>query len=221
MFAQQRYHHRPAFDFAASECAWSNWLRHSKPTRRSRAAPGETAVPGESMTSLGTGHGRRTRRAKRVPFSGNEPDRGVRLYVQDVEGGTPKAITPEGMHATAFLVSHDGQSVAGIGPDQLGYIYPTAEGDGRPIRGMEMGEQPIAWSQDGLSLFIYRPRALPAKISRLDLASGRKTPMEQLMPGDHAGVETIGPILLTSDGKTCVCGYHMTLSGLYVVEGLK
>src|SRR5712664_4088454 len=77
-----------------------------------RAAPGETAVPGESMTSLGTGHGRRTRRAKRVPFSGNEPDRCVRLYVQDVEGGTPKAITPEGMHATAFLVSHDGQSVA-------------------------------------------------------------------------------------------------------------
>ena len=103
-----------------------------------RAAPGETAVPGESMTSLGTGHGRRTRRAKRVPFSGNEPDRGVRLYVQDVEGGTPRAITPERMHASAFLVSPDGQSVAGIGPDQLGYTYPTAGGDGHPIRGMEM-----------------------------------------------------------------------------------
>lgn len=46
--------------------------------------------------------------------------------------------------------------------------------------------------QDGLSLFIYRPGELPSKISRLDLASGRKTPMEQLMPGDPAGVETIG-----------------------------
>jgi len=44
-------------------------------------------------------------------FSGNEPDRGVRLYVQEVEGGTPKAITPEGMHASAFLVSPGGQSV--------------------------------------------------------------------------------------------------------------
>jgi len=133
-----------------------------------RAAPGETAVPGESMTSLGTGHGRRTRRAKRVPFSGNEPDRGVRLYVQDVEGGTPKAITPEGMHATAFLVSHDGQSVAGIGPDQLGYIYPAAEGDGRPIRGMEMGEQPIAWSQDG-AFTLHLP---PRRASGQNLAAG-------------------------------------------------
>jgi dipeptidyl aminopeptidase/acylaminoacyl peptidase len=56
---------------------------------------------------------------KRVLFSGNEPDRGVRLYVQDVEGGTPRAITPDGMHASGFLVSPDGQSVAGIGPDQL------------------------------------------------------------------------------------------------------
>jgi hypothetical protein len=145
----------------------------------------------------------------------------VRLYVQDVEGGTPKAITPEGMHATAFLVSPDGQSVAGIGPDQLGYVYLTAGGDGRPIRGMEIGEQPIAWAQDGLSLFIYRPGELPAKVSRLELASGRKTPMEQLMPGDPAGVETIGPILLTPDGKTCVYGYHRTLSDLYLVEGLK
>jgi hypothetical protein len=86
------------------------------------------------------------------------------------------------MHASAFLVSPDGQSVAGIGPDQVGYIYPTTGGDGRPIRGMEMGEQPIAWSQDGLSLFIYLPGELPAKISRLELASGRKTALEQLMP---------------------------------------
>ncbi|HYM05719.1 MAG TPA: protein kinase [Terriglobales bacterium] len=158
---------------------------------------------------------------KRVLFSGNEPDRGVRLYVQDVDGGTPRAITPEGMHASAFLVSPDGRSVAGIGPDQLGYIYPTAGGDGRLIRGMESGEQPIAWSQDGLALFIYRPGELPAKVSRLELATGRKTSLEQLMPGDPAGVETIGPILLTPDGKTCVYGYHRTLSDLYLVEGLK
>jgi len=53
------------------------------------------------------------------------------------------------------------------------------------------------------------------------LTTGRKTAVEQLMPGDPAGVETIGPILLTPDGKTCVYGYHRTLSDLYLVEGLK
>jgi len=158
---------------------------------------------------------------KRVLFSGNEPDHGVRLYVQEIDGGKPKAISPEGVHATAFLVSPDGQSVAAIGPDQLGYFYPVAGGETRPIRGLEAGEQPVAWSADGRSIYLYRPGELPAKISRLDLATSQKTFVRQLMPGDPAGVETIGPILLTPDARTCVYGYHRTLSDLYLVEGLK
>ncbi len=158
---------------------------------------------------------------KRVLFSGNEPGHGVRLYVQDVDNGQPKAISPEGVHATAYVVSPDGQSIAAIGPDQLGYLYPVAGGEARPIRGLEVGEQPIAWAQDGHSLFIYRPGELPAKVYRLDVATGQKTFLKQLMPNDPAGVETIGPILFTPDGKTCVYGYHRTLSDLYLVDGLK
>ncbi len=158
---------------------------------------------------------------KRVLFSGNEPDHGVRLYVQDIEGGQPKAISPEGVHATAFFVSPDGQSVAGIGPDQLGYLYPVNGGESRPIHGLEAGEQPVAWAEDGKSLYIYRPGELPAKIYRLDLTTGQKSFVKQLMPGDPAGVETIGPILLTPDAKTCVYGYHRTLSDLYLVDGLR
>jgi hypothetical protein len=41
------------------------------------------------------------------------------------------------------------------------------------------------------------------------------------MPADPAGVETIGPILLTPDARMCVYGYQRTLSDLYLVEGLK
>jgi len=158
---------------------------------------------------------------KRVLFSGNEPNHGVRLYVQDVDGGKTKAISPEGVHATAFLVSPDSQSVAAIGPDQQGYFYPISGGEPRPIRGLEAGEQPVAWSLDGRSLYIYRPGELPAKIYRLDLATSQKTFLRQLMPSDAAGVETIGPILLTPNAKTCVYGYHRTLSDLYLVDGLR
>ena len=38
---------------------------------------------------------------------------------------------------------------------------------------------------------------------------------------DPAGVENIGPILLTPDAKNCVYGYHRMLADLYLVEGLK
>jgi len=158
---------------------------------------------------------------KRILFSGNEPGKGVRLYVYEVSSGKSQAITPEGVNGTAFIISPDSQWVAGIGPDQKGYLYPVAGGEPRTINGLNPGEQPITFSSDGRSLYIYQPGELPARVDRLDLQTGQRTLWKQLMPSDPAGVETIGPILMTSDAKTCVFGYHRMLADLYLVEGLK
>jgi len=158
---------------------------------------------------------------KRVAFSGDEPGHGVRLYVLDVDTGKSRPISPEGVLATAFFVSPDSQFIAGIGPDQKGYLYPVGEGKPRPIPGMEPGEQPITWNTDGTSLYVYQPGEVPARVFRLEVSTGKRTLWRQLVPSDPAGVETIGPILLSPDAKTCVYGYHRTLSDLYLVEGLK
>ncbi len=158
---------------------------------------------------------------KRFVFSGNEPGKGVRIYTQDVSGGAPKAISPEGVDAAAFAISPDGQSVVGIGPDQKGYFYPSSGGDPRVVNGMEPGDLPISWNQDGRSIYVYRTGEVPARIYQLDFASGKKTPWKQIVPLDPTGVSTIGPILMTPDGKTYVYGFHRTLGDLYLVEGLK
>jgi Tol biopolymer transport system component len=158
---------------------------------------------------------------KRFVFSGNEPGHGVRIYVQDIDGGTPQAISPEGINPVALVLSPDAKVIAGIGPDQKGFLYPVAGGEPRPIPGIEQGEVPINWSSDGHSLYIYQPGELPAKVYRLDVASGKKDLWKELMPSDHAGVALIGPILMSADGKSFVYGYHRALSDLYLVEGLK
>jgi eukaryotic-like serine/threonine-protein kinase len=158
---------------------------------------------------------------KKFVFSGNEPGRGGRLYVQDTGGGQPLPIAPEGVNQTAFAVSPDGQIVAAIGPDQKGYLYPVAgHGDARLIPGLEPGDLPTSWSQDGHSLFVYQTGEVPAKVYRVDLTAGKRTLWKQLVPGDPAGVATIGPILVTPDGKSFVYGFHRTLADLYLVEGL-
>jgi eukaryotic-like serine/threonine-protein kinase len=157
----------------------------------------------------------------RILFSGNEPDHGVRLYVQDIAGGKPQALTPEGVNVSAFAISSEKDVVAAVGPDQKGYLYPIGGGEPRQIPGLATGEEPIEWTADGHSLYIYRPGELPAKVYRLDLATGGRTLWRQLMPSDPAGVESIGPIRMTPDGKTYVYGYHRTLADLYLVEGLK
>jgi len=158
---------------------------------------------------------------KRVLFSGNEPGKGVRLYVYDMASGKSQAITPEGVNGTRFVISPDSQWVAGIGPDQKGYLYSVTGGEPRLINGLNPGEQPITFSSDGRSLYIYQPGELPARVDRLDMQTGQRVRWKQLMPSDPAGVENIGPILLTPDAKNCVYGYHRMLADLYLVEGLK
>jgi serine/threonine protein kinase/Tol biopolymer transport system component len=158
---------------------------------------------------------------KRMVFAGNEPGKGVRLYVSDSASSKNQAITPEGVNGTSFSVSTDSQWVAAIGPDQKGYLYPVNGGEPKLIPGFNPGELPITWSSDNHSLYVYQPGELPARVDRLDLETGKRAMWKQLMPTDPAGVETIGPILMTPDAQTCVFGYHRMLADLYLVEGLK
>jgi len=158
---------------------------------------------------------------KRFVFAGNEPGRGVRLYTQDISGGKPAPISPEGIDAQSFAVSPDGQSVVGIGPDQKGYLFSASGGEPRIVNGMEPGDTPINWSQDGRSIYLYQTGEVPAKVYRLELATGKKTVWKQIAPLDPTGVSTIGPILITPDGKSYVYGFHRTVGDLYLVEGLK
>jgi len=158
---------------------------------------------------------------KRIIFTADEPGKGVRFYVYDLGSSKSEAISPEGVNGTSFAISPDSLQVAAIGPDKKGYLYPTAGGDPKLIAGLNPGEQPITFSSDGHALYIYQPGELPARVYHLDIQSGQRTLWKELMPYDPAGVENIGPILMTPDAKTCVFGYHRMLADLYLVEGLK
>ena len=111
--------------------------------------------------------------------------------------------------------------VAAVGADGMANLYPIPAGDPRPVKGVSNGEVPAGWTADSTSLYVYRPSELPAKVYRLNINTGQRTLWKQLMPPDPAGVEYVGPILPTPDGKTYVYGYRRMLSDLYIVDGLK
>lgn len=158
---------------------------------------------------------------RRIVFSGNEAGKGVRLYVQDASGGEAKALSPEGVDALGFAISPDGQNVVGVGGDQKGYLYPIAGGEPKLVNGMDTGDIPVNFSSDGHSIFLYRTGEIPAKVYRLELASGKKSVWKEIAPLDPTGIRTIGPVLMTPDGKTYVYGFHRTVGDLYLVEGLR
>jgi eukaryotic-like serine/threonine-protein kinase len=158
---------------------------------------------------------------KRLLFSGDEAGHGTRLYVLDVASGQSKPVTPEGVDANSFAIAPDSAMIATADANRNGYLYPVNGGEPQRIPGFQNGEKVITFATGGQSIYVYRPGELPARVFRLDLRSGQRTLWKELMPSDPAGVETIGPILMTPDAKTCVYGYQRTLSDLYLVDGLK
>src|SRR5262249_51176821 len=73
---------------------------------------------------------------KQTLITASEPGRGSRLYVWDLSGGKPHAISPEGYRSFSRTVSPDGKLVAARGPDQRLYLYPLAGGEPSPIPGL-------------------------------------------------------------------------------------
>jgi eukaryotic-like serine/threonine-protein kinase len=200
---------------------WALALKPSSPTELFLLPTGAgeaKALPADGLAHL---RARWFPDGKRILVSGNKPNRGVRLYVEDPAAMKPEPITPEGVDPEQFAITPDGKDVAAIGPDQKGYLYPVGKGAPRPIPGLTGQDAPIVWSDDGRFLYIYRPGEPPGEIYRLNPETGQKTLVRQLMPFDPAGVYLIGPVLLTPDGKTFVYNYRRVLSTLNLVKGLK
>jgi len=156
---------------------------------------------------------------KRILFVGHEPKRPSRVFVQDLAGGAAKPVTPEGV--VARLLSPDGASLVTRTPEGLA-LTPLEGGPSRPIPGVEPGDRPLRFTAESRSLFL-RPdaREFPARVFRLDVATGRREVWKELMPGDPAGITTLSPAAISEDGKTVLFTYARSLSDLYLAEGLK
>jgi WD40 repeat protein len=158
---------------------------------------------------------------KRIIFSGSEPGHALRLYVQDLEGGVPKAITPDGGGTWAVLISPDGKLVVGTGPDGGYYFFPVDGGEGHVVPGIQSRDYFDGWSEDGRSFFVHNSMGLPVTISRIDSVTGKRTIWKRVAPADPAGVDAIQGIAITPDEKSFMYSYRRRLSDLYLVEGLK
>jgi hypothetical protein len=79
----------------------------------------------------------------------------------------------------------------------------------------------LRYSPDGRALYVWKRGDLPARISKIDLETGKRDVWKDLLPADPAGVERISNVLVTPDAKGYAYCYARLLSDLFVVEGLK
>ncbi len=158
---------------------------------------------------------------KRVLVVASEPGHGARLYVQNVAGGTPRPITPEGVSGQFHGVSPDGKFVAVNGPDTRLTIYPTDGGPPTAVPGTEPNDQALRWTPDGRSLYVWHSTAPPGRIDLVEVATGRRTLWKELPPPDPAGVLQVGPAVISADARSYVYSYRRVLYELFLATGLR
>ncbi len=160
---------------------------------------------------------------KRILALASEPGKGLHLYVQSVEPGSrPVPITPA-MAVRNVAISPDGDQVAVLTAKGDLALYPTTPGQPRIIASGEP-LAPVHWSKDRYHIFVEHLRAytdLPARVSRIDVRSGRLELWRDIEPADRMGVTSVTGVAISADEQSYVYSYRRLLAELFVADGWK
>lgn len=157
---------------------------------------------------------------RRLIVAGTDKTGTIRMYVQDIETGAARAITPPGVYLYRNTISPDGKWLAVATRGTL-TVYPTDGSEPRELRkDLQLTDRAIRWNQDGTRLYV-RDLGFPTRVDAIDVKTGARTPLHELLVRDAVGSSGVGEIRMTPDGKSYAFGYTRTLQNLYQVTGLK
>lgn len=160
---------------------------------------------------------------RRLLLGGVGPDQVFRYYEQDLQSGDLKPWQAQAGRTEAYcLVAHDGSKVA-LGPIDGKLQICSPQGKLlRELPGFADEEVPLQWSADGRAIFLGTLEGLPARIWRVDLATGRRTLWKELLPADTTGVSRLNNVCVNPEGSAYAYSFMRILtSDLYLMEGWK
>ena len=166
------------------------------------------------------------RDGKRLLVLGEDPKGVQGQFVRDLDSGAWHCITPEGAHYRNAL-SSDGRFTLGMGRREnegKTFLYPTdpATGPPREVPGIEAQEFPVSFTADGTGAYVVDFWVQPPwQVTRVDLATGERTPWKTIAPSDPAGILRLGVLRISPDGSVWAYSARRELGTLFLAEGLK
>jgi hypothetical protein len=118
-------------------------------------------------------------------------------------------------------VSPDGSMIAAAMASGQVMLLPLDGGPARPLALSGPNDIPIQWTPDGRSLFVFDPSELPGKVTKIELASGRRETWREIVPVDREGVSGVAAVAVNRDASAFAFSYRHFLSKLYLVKGLR
>lgn len=158
-----------------------------------------------------------------VVFRGSEPNKAERTWIQPLAGGPARALTAdEVVPVYGQAVSPDGTSLLVQSAEGHWATAPIGGGPAQPIKGLSPTEGVIGFTADSHGVWIRERRPDDAvQVSRLDVATGARTPLRLIVPPHESlGMGGVGIILMTPDGRAYVYTYGVNASDLFIVKGL-
>jgi hypothetical protein len=148
---------------------------------------------------------------RRILACGDEQSGGRRCYTLDPAAGHAKPAMPDGI--IAHLISPDGERAIASTPDGTFVLFAFRDGRTDPVA-IRSDERLAQWSPDGRSILVYKESEIPARLERVDLASGKRTLVRELGPPDRAGIMQVVGATVAGDGRAYAYGYWKRFSKL-------
>ena len=159
---------------------------------------------------------------KRVVYTGRRPGQPSQVFVQDIEGGAPRLLTPGGEFWSS-LTTRDGRSAVAVDKDRVLWLFPLDGSEPRRLPGppeTAVEEELGPWTNDGRGLLTTENGGRVSQVFRRDLATGRRELIREIRPADPIGLVGFGCIS-AAEGRAYACAYAHWLNSVYVVDGLR
>jgi Tol biopolymer transport system component len=169
--------------------------------------------------------------SKAVLYQEIENDGHLRVYAEPIDGSGKKPVTPanESYAMQRDAVSPDGRwFLARRRSDHAMVLFPldgSRPGTGAPrvMSTIAANEYGVQWSPDGASLYVVTRGVADTgtMITKIDVATGKRTLLKTLMPADLAGFVAFDGTTISADGSTAAFSYSRVLSTLYTMDSAK
>jgi hypothetical protein len=158
--------------------------------------------------------------AGHIYWGAREGEGAERGYVQDVATGAIRPVTPEGIRPLRSPLVQG--AVLGRRTDETLVWCPIDGGEPRPTRvKLPSDEHSLTTTKDGMWMFVGSG-AVPHRIDRVNLVTGRREAWKVLGPPDLAGVVFMPWFFaMRPDGEVYAYSYLRAFHDLYLAEGLR
>ena len=151
-------------------------------------------------------------------FSAFDPKQQVRDYLLDMRDGKVRPVTPVGTRAGKL--SPDATRIVTLDVAAEKYVLvDVASGKVREIPGLEKDDEVVGWNLDGRMVNVWN-QDLPARISQVDVTSGRRQLVQTVEPMAMLG-SMYARMVTSADGKTAAYRHRRGLYAIYIADGLR